>query len=140
MGQEKGRRAAYARCRFPLQRLFSTFANGLPGKGLLVLRVAVVSFMIHNCMMLLNNGCTNFEVLLVIIWAIAGLLLLAGLWTPPAAISVAILHAWYLFSLPASSWDVFLGGAIAVGLALLGPGAYSADARLYGRKRIYVDE
>jgi uncharacterized membrane protein YphA (DoxX/SURF4 family) len=73
-----------------------------------------------------------------VIAAIAALLLLVGLWTPVAAVLLAILHAWYWISRPESSWDVFLGGAIAVALILLGPGASSVDARIYGRKRISI--
>jgi putative oxidoreductase len=102
---------------------------------LLVLRLAVVSFVIHNCFALIGVT-TRLPWALAIIAGGAGLLLLFGLWTPVAAALITLIEAWYLISLPGSSWDVFLGGSIAAGLALLGPGAYSVDARRYGRRRI----
>ena len=75
---------------------------------------------------------------LSLVATVAALLLVVGLWTPVAATLVAVLHAWYGLSRPESSWDVFRGGAIAIAIILLGPGASSVDARIYGRKRISI--
>ena len=121
-----------------LQRLFSTFANGWPGRGLLVLRFAVASFTLHHCLAQLDSWTSGPQVVLSGISAIAALLVVVGLWTPAAATLVAVLQAWYGISRQESSWDVFLGGAIAVAIILLGPGASSMDARIYGRKRISI--
>ena len=66
----------------------------------------------------------------------AGLLLLAGLWTPVAGALVAILALWNFFSQSGDPWISILLGTLGAALALLGPGAWSVDARLFGWKRL----
>jgi putative oxidoreductase len=105
-----------------------------------VLRLAVASFALHSSLAQMGAGASNLQMAVGVITAGAGLLLLVGLWTPLAAAPVAILCGWRLISQTGSSWEAFLGGSIALGLALLGPGAYSVDARSYGRRRISIDD
>ena len=68
--------------------------------------------------------------------AVAGVPLLAGLWTPIAGAILAIDEVWIAFSQPADAWAHILLALLGAGLALLGPGAWSIDSRLFGRKRI----
>lgn len=68
----------------------------------------------------------------------AGLFLFVGLWTPAAGVLVALLELWTVVSRPAGSWPSVLAAAIAAALALLGPGAWSIDAQIYGRRRIAI--
>jgi uncharacterized membrane protein YphA (DoxX/SURF4 family) len=66
----------------------------------------------------------------------AGLLLLIGLWTPVAgAVVVLIELRRILWKLDDPSISILLG-TMALALALLGPGFWSLDARLYGWKVI----
>jgi uncharacterized membrane protein YphA (DoxX/SURF4 family) len=69
-----------------------------------------------------------------------GVLLLAGLWTPIAGAMVVMITIWEVVSHPASrpqfAWIAIIGAA----LALLGPGAWSVDARLYGWKEIKIPD
>jgi putative oxidoreductase len=65
-----------------------------------------------------------------------GTLLLIGLWTPIAGTFLAIIEVWSAFSHPRDPWSYILLGTLGAALALLGPGAWSADARLFGWKRI----
>ena len=66
----------------------------------------------------------------------AGLLLLAGLWTPVAGVLLAIIEIWSAFTHPLDPWSYILLGTLCAALAMLGPGACSVDARLFGWKRI----
>jgi uncharacterized membrane protein YphA (DoxX/SURF4 family) len=66
----------------------------------------------------------------------AGILLLAGLWTPIAGILVTLIELWSIFSQAGDPWIHILLGTDGAALALLGPGAWSVDARLFGWKRI----
>ncbi len=67
-----------------------------------------------------------------------GILLLAGLWTPISASLAAALGIWNIISRPGDPWACIFFATIGAGLALLGPGAWSVDARLFGWKRIDV--
>jgi uncharacterized membrane protein YphA (DoxX/SURF4 family) len=70
---------------------------------------------------------------------VAGLLLLAGLWTPVAGVLVAVLElSTACFSHRHDLWTCFLLGTLGVSLALLGPGAWSVDAHLFGWRRIDI--
>jgi uncharacterized membrane protein YphA (DoxX/SURF4 family) len=66
----------------------------------------------------------------------AGLLLFAGLWTPIAGALVAIIALWNTFSQPGDPWPNIMLGTLGAALALLGPGGWSVDSRLFGWKRI----
>lgn len=70
------------------------------------------------------------------IGALGGVLLLIGLWTPVTGVLVAIMETWIAFSLPGSAAFPVVLAVLAASLALIGPGAWSLDAWLFGRKRI----
>ena len=64
------------------------------------------------------------------------MLLLAGLWTPVAALIVALIEAAFLVAQTDDPWMHLLTGTLGLALALLGPGTWSVDARLFGWRRI----
>jgi putative oxidoreductase len=66
-----------------------------------------------------------------------GLLLLAGLWTPVAGTLVALEALWNAFSSGHPSFWIVLA-TLGAALALIGPGAWSIDAHLFGWKRLEI--
>ena len=121
-----------------MRRLFSTFAGGWPGAGLLFMRLVAGIALILPAVMRLGNGPPLGAAIRPVLAIGAGLLLLAGLWTPIAGSLAAVIAVWRAFSLFGDPWADILLATMAAALALVGPGAWSADARLFGWKRIDV--
>ena len=117
----------------PLQRLYSTFARGWPGAGLLCLRLTAAIATLHD---VISGFFSDPNVLRILIEGVAGLLLCAGLWTPIAGSALAVVGLWFAFSEHGDFWAQILLATMAAALAMLGPGAWSIDARLFGRKRL----
>ena len=128
-----------------LQRLFSTFPNSWPGVGLLLLRLGVgVALIDLGIRGLFGAVGVPITVPRDFIEAGGGIFLLAGLWTPVMGALIAIDELWIAFSLNSSQPDsllihIFLA-VLTAGVAMLGPGAWSIDARLFGRKRFTMGD
>ena len=113
-----------------MQRLFSTFAEGPPGAGLLIQRLLVGGALLYCAVAASGDTFVAPQV----IGALSGLLLIAGFWTPLAGVVAGCTEVWIVLSSPAHIWNCAILAVWAVTLALIGPGAWSIDARLYGRK------
>jgi putative oxidoreductase len=68
--------------------------------------------------------------------AVFGLFILAGLWTPVAGTLVALVEFWIVLSGGGNAWISIILAVLGGTLAMIGPGAWSIDARLFGRKHI----
>jgi hypothetical protein len=114
------------------------FPQGGPGIALLLLRISVAGMSLYSVFTYARS--TNHQ------WAIpyvaaAALLLAFGLLTPLFSIFACVLSFLLCVLLPGLNGYVLLSFALnAVALALLGPGAYSLDARLFGRRLVVLQD
>jgi putative oxidoreductase len=99
--------------------------------------VAGIALVFHE-VTILPGGAATRAVILGVLAAGAGVLLVAGLWTPIAGTVVALIELWNIFSKAGDPWIHLLLGTLGAALALLGPGGWSVDARLFGWKRIDI--
>ena len=86
----------------------------------------------------LRGGPSTATAAAAVLEIAASLLLLAGLWTPIAGSIVAAIGIWSAYARTADPLASVLLATIGAALALIGPGAWSLDARLFGWKRIDV--
>jgi hypothetical protein len=116
-----------------MQRLFGTFPNRGAGLALLILRLAVAAVLVSGA-----RFCPGPEAQVLLAFSrIAAVLIVLGWYTPLAAVSAALVSlcsSWVCRELGLNVLMI----AILVAIGLLGAGAYSIDARLYGRRRLVV--
>ena len=118
-----------------MQRLFSIFPSGLVGAALLVFRVSIA-------FSLLIDGSSHFTWLHTL-WApvliVLAVFLLFGLMTPFAGLSSILIQIAILIVHGGADERHLVCSIVNCGvLSVLGPGAYSIDARLFGRRLLTV--
>ncbi len=123
-----------------MQRLFSIFPNGWPGRGLLVLRLAAGGILLANGIAWFLSGPQREAAAPAIIGIAAGLLMLIGLWTPVGSALAVISQSWSLLISGIMVQAAILLLSISVAVAMLGPGAWSIDALLFGRHRLDIGD
>lgn len=132
-----------------LRGLFSlTFPNGRTGIALLLLRGAVgLSAVIQGGAYLFGNGNSTLRTWVVgLLVTVAGASLLIGLLTPIACIliglcSVGLALSWLPTPVPnlfETNLSLLFVVVMTTTLVLSGPGAFSLDARLFGRREIII--
>ncbi len=107
-----------------------------PDFGLLLMRLVVGSVLLLDAGPQLWSKPPFTATLTSLSLAGAGLLLLAGLWTPLAGTVVALIEISRIFTIDNDPVVRLLIGTVAGALAMLGPGHWSADAQFFGWKRI----
>jgi putative oxidoreductase len=122
-----------------VQRLFSMFPSSWPGAALLLFRlVAAVSLAASASGLMSNHDAAHSEWRTVVALVDAALLTV-GLYTPFAALGQVVLEISSALHDSAPLGTHALLAAIGAGLILLGPGACSIDAALFGRRQIDLD-
>lgn len=119
-----------------LRRLFSTFADGWAGFDLLIQRPIMGIAPLQNEIMLLEETPTAGLAVPEIAGSVLGLFLLAGLWAPVAGALVAAIDVWIVLAGGGNVWVSVILAILGGTLAMIGPGAWSIDARLFGKKHI----
>ena len=107
------------------------FPSGYAGCALVLLRLCVIS----GLALVLYPKCHSTTILLISLLPAAFVLI--GLFTPVASSLVMVLEAFRLRP-EFATLTILLNILFTLSLLMLGPGAYSLDARLYGRRRILM--
>jgi hypothetical protein len=112
------------------------FPAAAPGIALLMLRVCIAAMLLRADYPGIHILGVTWEFLVLVALCI---LLCVGLFTPAAcALSVLLVGIRLPPVAAGHTIDVLLTLVITISLALLGPGAYSIDAKLFGRRTVPV--
>jgi uncharacterized membrane protein YphA (DoxX/SURF4 family) len=132
-----------------LQKLFSTFPEGWPGLGLVLMRLAVaLSAIVQGIGTLIESPTQIFSWAIGPLEILVGTALLIGFLTPIAGAvaslgNLAVGVSWFLAS-GENAHDKAVAAiylvVMSIAITLLGPGAFSLDARLFGRREIIIPE
>jgi uncharacterized membrane protein YphA (DoxX/SURF4 family) len=130
-----------------LQRLYSGFPDGWPGIALLLLRAVFgAALVLRGTVCIREAGDGDAAWVLGATAMLAGLLLVVGFLTPVVAAAVTVGAIAASFSkAPACGPALFnadlplaFAATRLVAVVILGPGAFSVDARLFGRREIII--
>jgi uncharacterized membrane protein YphA (DoxX/SURF4 family) len=134
--------------RHRLQRLFSAFPGGWPGVGLLLLRAGVgVAALVQGAFYLAEGSDLGFAGAAAAVLTLAsGVALLVGFLTPISGVVMGLSAMGVGLSLLPAPTPNLLEAKLSiafvvimvVAIVFLGPGAYSLDARMFGRREIII--
>jgi putative oxidoreductase len=111
------------------------FPDGLHGLALFWLRLAATLYLARNAAECFEGGSALQGSLV----GFAALLIAIGLVTAAPALLVATMEVVrIMLHRTVEQWSSFLVASILIALVLLGPGAYSIDRGLFGRKRLTI--
>ena len=130
--------------------MFSAYPDGWPGLGLLLLRSAVGSVLVVQGITLYRE-VQNLGLLIlvtVLLTVLLGILILIGLLTRFATAVTVLGTVGFIFSwFPTPRGGLFetrstpvLALTIAAAIAFIGPGAFSVDARIFGRREVIIGQ
>jgi uncharacterized membrane protein YphA (DoxX/SURF4 family) len=124
------------------KRLYSSFPSGSAAIGLVVLRILTAGALVEQSRRILgglfvapeSNSGTLGEIA-AISALLAGVLIVIGLWTSVAA-SIALLLGVGAATFGIEPLRSLFFAWLSFAVALIGPGAWSLDARLFGWRQI----
>ena len=111
------------------------FPSGLPGAALFLLRVSVIGMLLDSIVQ--GSSTENIGLWRIGTTALISLLLFLGAFTPIASALSIFLQAicWPVWD-GLRSFDFSIQASVMLALFLLGPGAYSIDSKMFGRRLI----
>ena len=88
----------------------------------------------------LDTTCASSSpwMILQLIASFAGILLVLGLWTPIVGTLIALLEVWVTVVRVGDPWTSSILATLGITVAMIGPGAWSLDARIFGRKHMAI--
>ena len=104
------------------------------------MRVLTASVLFYSAVAHWGQAIPPMSTDLRMIGAGIGVFVLVGLWTPVAGVLVAIIELSVAFFFAANPLMHIMTATLGATLAMIGPGAWSVDAKLFGRKRIETPE
>jgi putative oxidoreductase len=122
-----------------VRRFISNFVGGRPALGLLLIRIAAGIALAIDGKARVQFGEPLLPLTLGLLEMSVGAVLIAGLWTPLAGILSIALSVSEILVFHDTLCPAILLACMGAGLALIGPGALSVDAWLFGLKRIDID-
>lgn len=102
--------------------------------GLLLQRVLTAVALLHYGIRFFGEASHSALNVLHLIGAGAGIFLIMGLWTPIIGTIVALIEMSIVLASVSEPWISIILATLGATLAMIGPGAWSIDARLFGRK------
>ena len=120
-----------------MRRLFPFFPGGFPGAGLLLLRLTLAAGLFMEATAEFHESDIS-PVFPAVGDILPAALLLAGLWTPIAGILVCAFQLGMLALVSGTTELHLLRASVGLCLAVLGPGALSVDARVFGPRRVEI--
>jgi uncharacterized membrane protein YphA (DoxX/SURF4 family) len=84
----------------------------------------------------IHEGLQALPLIVPAVAVASGFFLMLGLWTPLAGSCAALIDMYNAISRAGDEQYHIVLAAVALSIVMLGPGAWSIDARLYGRRRI----
>lgn len=129
----------------PLRKTFSRFPSGWAAVALLVLRLVIGAIAFAEATLIFAGTNSPLVQLTAGCAAVGGLALLFGFLTPVVSGLIAVEAATMLLAQPTlrlldSPMALFEFIAMAAVLAVLGPGALSIDARLFGLREVAISD
>ena len=116
------------------------FPNGWPGRGLLLLRLGAGIVLTHDGVAEMLMAPAWHGIIWQSLAIVGGVLLLIGFFTPMAGVLVVIVELWTALSRADNLRICIVLAVVGAALAMLGPGSWSVDAWLFGRKRIDIGD
>lgn len=119
-----------------VQKLFSMFPAGAPGIALLLLRLSVAAMLFIDAA---GRVLWPASLWVAVVSAVAAVAVAVGFFTPILALVCGALKVYALIGTAHGIAPlIVLALLLSFAVAMLGPGAYSLDAKMFGRRVVLL--